>query len=324
MPTSPCPLPGAVAACSPADPFTTLTINSPPTRRTCTSTTVPRACRTALLTASCTTRYAVSSTAGSSPVRGSTSSRTSAPARRVPATSSARSPSAGCGPSWALGPSPGSSRSNRSTRLISVSEDRASSAIPANSSRASSGSPVNRCGALSARTTTTDKWCATTSCSSRAIRARSCNRARCVRSAALMPSCSTSCCRASVRDLSRSATTTATAENTAMVNRPGHDPRSGATVMPATPTSWVASHHPANSRREAPRAPTIARTTECPKTPVTGHGHGSPGETGTQTAAVTAEVANETGKAPAGLNQTSARPRARAAPNASAAPSGNR
>ncbi len=219
----PCPAPAPEGPASEgAAPFTTRTINSTPasppsrassarTRRTLTSTVVPAACRTALLTASCTTRYAVNSTAGSNSAKGSTSNRTSAPARRVPATSSARSANPGCGPSSLFGsPLPGSSHSKRSTRRISVSDARASSAIPANSSRAPSGKPAKRCGALSARTTTTERWCATTSCNSRAIRARSCHRARCARSAALMLSCSMSCCRASARDLNKSPTTTAT------------------------------------------------------------------------------------------------------------------
>jgi hypothetical protein len=67
----------------------------------------------------------------------------------------------------------------------------------------------------------------------------------------------------------------------------------------------------------------MASTREWPKTPLTGQGQASSGDTGTQTIAVNTEVANETGNAHGGLNHTSANASARITPSANAAPIGN-
>ncbi|GAA0931597.1 hypothetical protein GCM10009554_15610 [Kribbella koreensis] len=73
----------------------------------------------------------------------------------------------------------------------------------------------------------------------------------------------------------------------------------------------------------APRAPEKANTSEWPKTPVTGQGQASSGDTGTQTIAVRTEVANETGNAHGGLSHTKAKASARITPSAKAAPIGS-
>lgn len=109
-----------------------------------------------------------------------------------------------------------------------------------------------------------------------------------------------------------------------MVTSPGQLPRSGATSMATTPTACVTTHQPAISRRDALRAPTIAKTAACPKTLVTGHGHASSDETGTLTAAISDATSKETGTLATGRNQASASPTPRATPNASAAPNGIR
>ncbi len=109
-----------------------------------------------------------------------------------------------------------------------------------------------------------------------------------------------------------------------MVTSPGQLPRSGATTIATIPTTWVMTHQPASSRRDALRAPTIARTAACPKTLVTGHGHASSDETGTLTAAISAATSKETGTLNTGRSQANANPTPRATPSASAAPNGIR
>ncbi len=109
-----------------------------------------------------------------------------------------------------------------------------------------------------------------------------------------------------------------------MVSRPGQLPRSGATSIATTPTNWVTTHQPANSRRDAPRDPTIASTAASPKTLVTGHGHASSDETGTLTAAISVATNKETGMPAGGRNHANTNPNPRATPSASAAPTGIR
>jgi hypothetical protein len=94
--------------------------------------------------------------------------------------------------------------------------------------------------------------------------------------------------------------------------------------MATTPTIWVVTHQAACSRRDAPRAPTIAITTATPKTLVTGHGQASLDETGTLTAAINIATSKETGVLAIGRNHANANPNPRAIPKASAAPSGTR
>jgi hypothetical protein len=97
------------------------------------------------------------------------------PAARTAASSSGSAPSPGCGTRSARS---SSARSTPSTRCSSVSAERASAATSASSAPAGSDSGASRNGAVSQRTAIRDRWWATTSCISRAIRARSASAPR--------------------------------------------------------------------------------------------------------------------------------------------------
>ena len=83
------------------------------------------------------------------------------------------SPGSGCRSATVAPASSASSRSTPSSRRISVSPARAVSPISANRCAPAAGSPGVVSRAVSACTATMEIWCATTSCSSLAIRARS-------------------------------------------------------------------------------------------------------------------------------------------------------
>ena len=181
----------------------------------------PGACRSALLSASCTIRYADSSTPGGSG-RASPliSVVTSSPAARMLSTSASSRSRVGCG---ACGAAPVPGRRSRTGPRGSPSAARPGrgavrSAPPARSAGCRRGSPCSssdgfstRCGATWAWMEITDMWWATTSCSSRAIRLRSSSRVRRARSSAVMPPARRVGVRASRRPRRALPRTTATA-----------------------------------------------------------------------------------------------------------------
>ncbi|MFD0572612.1 hypothetical protein ACFQ0T_29635 [Kitasatospora gansuensis] len=120
-----------------------------------------------------------------------------------------------------------------------------------NSSTASGGRPPIRYGALSACTVITDMWCATTSCNSRAIRARSSSSVLRSRSASLICSCSASsrCASPRPRTLQPSSSTAPEiATVTAAVSPARSWCRSEATMLAASVTSQTASRVRPRSR----------------------------------------------------------------------------
>ncbi len=82
-------------------------------------------------------------------------------------------------------------------RRSSVSAATAFSRMVEKEVASSGGVSLTRYGAASAWMAMTDMWCATTSCSSRAIRARSSSSVRRERSSAVAVCVSTTCCRSS-------------------------------------------------------------------------------------------------------------------------------
>lgn len=248
MPSAPRSTPEPASA---PGPLTTRTVSQPSSEaRTETRVVAPGACRTMLARASCTIRYADRSTAcGTSPRSAASDSSAGTPARTVASTSCWTRSSPGCG---ARSPSLPSLRSTESSRRISASDSRALAAMEVNSSRAASGRSGMRYGAESACTVITDMWWATTSCSSRAILARSSRSVRRERSASLMVSCSTSrrCAspRARTAEVSSSSTPLRTSSSVWTLVSPAG--RKASRTYPATP---VASHTPKRARRDSRR-----------------------------------------------------------------------
>ena len=148
-----------------------------------------------------------------------------APASRAVSTSSASWSRPGCGARSASPPT--SSRRTPSSRRVSVSASRAVAAIASNRPRASAESLGDVSRAVSLWTAITDRWCATMSCSSRAIRARS-SIAVCSRTLSAIASCvASSSATTSVRLRVDSAMSTAATTS-----------RSGPTLAgPASPPS---------------------------------------------------------------------------------------
>src|SRR5690606_17203968 len=192
MPTSPCPVP-PVSRGPPGGrgggPLTTRTVRcsspGPPSGSGSGSGTdrdtrvvAPGACRTTLARASWTIRYAESPTASGTSCSQWLNS-TGPPALAVASTSCPICVRPGWGTS---SPCVSSLRSTPSRRRISPSDSRAVDAMDVNSARTSGGRVRSRYSAVSACTVITDMWWATTSCSSRAMRARSSSSVRRLRS----------------------------------------------------------------------------------------------------------------------------------------------
>src|SRR6185437_554775 len=178
MPTRPCPPPAAQV------PLATSTEATPSLRissvrlsgryATCTCTRAPGACRIALLSASCTIRYADRSTpSGRSTGFPLQVTATDTPPLRAESSRVSSSASPGCGvvPATPV-------RSTPSTRRSSPRPASALARISPKLSTSSGGGSAVLYGAASAWIAITDMWCATTSCSSRAIRCRSSSSAR--------------------------------------------------------------------------------------------------------------------------------------------------
>ncbi len=253
IPTSPCPVPALSSgeAGFGAGPLTTSTCRWPADARTETWVRAPGACRTTLASASCTIRYADRSTAdGTSPRSAASDSSTGSPARTVASTSCWSRSRPGCG---ARSPSVPSLRSTDSSRRISPSDSRAAAAMEANSSRAGSERPEIRYGAESACTVITDMWCATTSCSSRAIRVRSSSSVRCARSASLIVSCSASRRVASPRSRTAAPITRTTAPRIGSSRALPVARSAGAIRCRTAPAVAVAAHTATTVRRVSRR-----------------------------------------------------------------------
>src|SRR5215475_12582629 len=151
------------------------TRSSPGTYR---SRTVARApvppCLRVLVKASCTSRYTVSCTpAGTSGACPWISSVVSSPADRTSAISASSWARSGTGARAAAGSSPGRWRSTPRSRRVSASARRPVADTLRMTSAARSGELADAAAAASLKVTMTVRWWATTSCISRAIRARS-------------------------------------------------------------------------------------------------------------------------------------------------------
>src|SRR5215831_8969467 len=151
----------------------TLICTSEGAQRTETSARAPGpACLSVFVSPSCTMRYAESPTSAGTGPAGSIASVTGSPAARTRSARSGRSASPGSGARRSReSRSPASSRSN--SRRISPSAPRPWSTIASRAARATAGSRSIACAAACAWITITDRPCATTSCISRATRARS-------------------------------------------------------------------------------------------------------------------------------------------------------
>ena len=154
----------------------TLTVTKPGSYDRVTTARAASACRTVLVSASWMIRYAVRSTLGASvPGVPSTARSTASPDPRTWSSTVPRSARdiAGAVSSWSAGP-----RSTPSRRRSSVRAWRAVAAITSTDWAAWAGRPGSSDVAASACTAMRLTWCATTSCSSRAIRVRSAAAAR--------------------------------------------------------------------------------------------------------------------------------------------------
>ncbi|MFK4544269.1 hypothetical protein RKD29_003865 [Streptomyces tendae] len=142
-----------------------------------------------------------------------------------------------------------------------------------NSSRTPGGSVARRYSAVSACTVMTDMWCATTSCSSRAMRARSSSSVRRPRSASLIVSCSTSLRCTSYR--SRSTPPSRSATPPRMVNSSSLAPEPCGAANPRPTLAPAVASHTSTSVRRRSRRPRARQRATYPTSSMGGNGHSS-------------------------------------------------
>lgn len=129
IPSTPCPAPGDGLASRLGAPLTIRTPSPPSTYEISTRASAPGECRSALLSPSCTIRYADSSTpCGSGRGEPVTTASTTSPALRTLSSSESRLPSVGCGASGSLS-TKASGSAERTTPRMRRSSARAATAF---------------------------------------------------------------------------------------------------------------------------------------------------------------------------------------------------
>src|SRR6476661_5131676 len=238
IPRSPLPCSSCASPTAARPSSSTRTVSSPAPYPSATTARRACACRTTLVIASWTTRQAASSTAaGNERTCPSTVFVTSRPAWALRSTMSSTVASVGAGARGAL------VRSSRSTSMSDRSSPRASllaSLIARSAGSTFSGRRSARCSATPACTLMSERWWATTSCSSRAICSRSSPACRRRRS-----------CAAWRKEAARSARTRTTSATERTTTAQPDTTSSGAHHAPSAPDrTWVM----ASAARRAPAA----------------------------------------------------------------------